>query len=461
MKHWNIEEKSEIKRVVALIDGEHYPQVTLDAITILKELYPGKVKGIIFMGGTEKLVVSDLESYFGEKVFTVRSLEQDFIKALDYFNPDLIFDLSDEPVVNYCTRMKIASLCFAKKCSYMGPDFWFKYEDRDFVSSLPTIGIIGTGKRIGKTAISAFVSKFFSREEKKKVCVVAMGRGGPAVPEVLKGDSQEITPQYLLELSNRGFHASSDYIEDALMSKIPTIGCRRCGGGFGGKTFTSNVREGILEAEMLNPDLIIVEGSGASLPDVVTDVNICVTGAYQDWESLVGYLGIYRLMLADLVVLTMCEEPLASEEDIDFLTRKIREVNPGAPIIKSIFRPQPLSDITSKKVFITMTAKEGICSKIKNYVEKKFNCNVVGISFNLSNREKLRKDLEEISGYDLVLTELKAASVDIVTDFAIKSGKQIVYMNNIPIILGGDETLFKEKLKLIYEKAVSFKARNV
>ena len=56
------------KDLIVLIDGEHYPQVTYDAIVMLKRIYPGNFKGIVFLGGTEKLVVDDLEvklSLFG------------------------------------------------------------------------------------------------------------------------------------------------------------------------------------------------------------------------------------------------------------------------------------------------------------------------------------------------------------------------------------------------------------
>ena len=41
-----------------------------------------------------------------------------------------------------------------------------------------TISIIGTGKRIGKTAISSYIAKLFS-EEDINVAILAMGRGGP------------------------------------------------------------------------------------------------------------------------------------------------------------------------------------------------------------------------------------------------------------------------------------------
>ena len=124
-------QQNKIKRLAALIDGEHYPQVNLDAIKILKERFSGSFAGIIFLGGTEKLVINNLESYFGEKVFSIKNIDIDFMEALDFFKPDLIYDLSDEPVVNYIIRMKIASFCIARNSAYMGPDFLFEPEEKN------------------------------------------------------------------------------------------------------------------------------------------------------------------------------------------------------------------------------------------------------------------------------------------------------------------------------------------
>ncbi|MCJ7727540.1 MAG: 2,3-diphosphoglycerate synthetase, partial [Actinobacteria bacterium] len=213
------------KNLIALVDGEHYPQVTYDAVAMLKKIYPGNFKGIIFLGGTEKLVINNLEDFFGEEVYTIKDIDIDFKAALEYFKPDIVYDLSDEPVVNYIIRMKIASFCLANKCSYMGPDFLFSYEKEDIHCSKPTLSIIGTGKRIGKTAVSSYISKIYTRQN-VNVCVVAMGRGGPRSPQIIRGDKIDITPEYLLSISNKGMHASSDYIEDALTSKITTVGCR-------------------------------------------------------------------------------------------------------------------------------------------------------------------------------------------------------------------------------------------
>jgi len=438
------------KNLIALVDGEHYPQVTYDAVAMLKKIYPGNFKGIIFLGGTEKLVINNLEDFFGEEVYTIKDIDIDFKAALEYFKPDIVYDLSDEPVVNYIIRMKIASFCLANKCSYMGPDFLFSYEKEDIHCSKPTLSIIGTGKRIGKTAVSSYISKIYVQEN-VNVCVVAMGRGGPRSPQIIRGNEIDITPEYLLSISNKGMHASSDYIEDALTSKITTVGCRRCGGGFGGKIFMTNIKEGIDIAVKLNPDLIIIEGSGASIPDVEADATICVIGAGQNWENIIGYLGIYRILSSDMIIITMCEEPLADRDKINFLEREIKKINPKARIIKTVFRPQPLSDIVGKKVFIAMTASKIIEPIIRDYIEINFNCSVIKMSFNLGNREELRKDLEKSKDYDTILTELKAASVDVLTDYAFKHKKEIIYMNNIPIVIGGNKLLEKE-LKNIFSK---------
>ena len=438
------------KNLIALVDGEHYPQVTYDAVAMLKKIYPGNFKGIIFLGGTEKLVINNLEDFFGEEVYTIKDIDIDFKAALEYFKPDIVYDLSDEPVVNYIIRMKIASFCLANKCSYMGPDFLFSYEKEDIHCSKPTLSIIGTGKRIGKTAVSSYISKIYVQEN-VNVCVVAMGRGGPRSPQIIRGDKIDITPEYLLGISNKGMHASSDYIEDALTSKITTVGCRRCGGGFGGKIFMTNIKEGIDIAVKLNPDLIIIEGSGASIPDVKADATICVIGAGQNWENIIGYLGIYRILSSDMIIITMCEEPLADRDKINFLEREIKKINPKARIIKTVFRPEPLSDISGKKVFIAMTASKIIEPIIRDHIENNFNCSVIKMSFNLGNREELRKDLEKNRDYDTILTELKAASVDVLTDYAFKHKKEIIYMNNTPIILGGKGVLEGE-LKNIFSK---------
>ena len=436
------------KRLAALIDGEHYPEVSRDAIHLLKTYFPGSFSGIIFLGGTEKLIACDMEKYFGDKVYIIDDIDSDFCRALDFFKPDIAYDLSDEPVVDYKIRMKIASFCMAGGCSYMGPDFLFSWEPRYIKSQKDTIAIIGTGKRIGKTAISAYIARLLI-DEGIDVATVAMGRGGPREPKVIKGDEVKIDEKYLLRLNKNGYHASSDYIEDALLSRVTTIGCRRCGGGFAGKIFMTNLEEGMKIAEKLDSDLLIIEGSGASIPQVDTDITICTIGAFQEWDSLIGYLGIYRIIMSDMIILTMCEEPIADLKKIDHLESRIKKYNPGAIVIRTIFRPKPLLSIRGKKIFLGMTAIDSIEKKIIDYLETEYGCSVVKASFNLSRREELRKDLDSSPEFDLILTELKAAAVDVLAEYASKKKKEVVYQDNIPIITSSRTDLKGELIKLI------------
>ena len=84
-----------------------------------------------------------------------------------------------------------------------------------------------------------------------------------------------------------------------------------------------------------------------------------VAGAAQDPRLVTGYLGAYRLLLSDLVVLTNCEEPLATREDVDRLRDAIADVDPDLPVIETILRPKPVSSVDGRKVAYFTTAPEG------------------------------------------------------------------------------------------------------
>ena len=66
---------------------------------------------------------------------------------------------------------------------------------------------------------------------RRRVVVVAMGRGGAERAEVV---AEPPTVERLLALSREGRHAASDHLEDAALAGVPTGGARRCGGGLAG-----------------------------------------------------------------------------------------------------------------------------------------------------------------------------------------------------------------------------------
>ena len=78
-----------------------------------------------------------------------------------------------------------------------------------------------------------------------------MGRGGPEEPEIVHGEELEINAEFLLAQSEKGVHAASDHWEDALMSRILTIGCRRCGGGMAGEVFLTNMKKVSTECNVI------------------------------------------------------------------------------------------------------------------------------------------------------------------------------------------------------------------
>ncbi len=442
------------RAAVALIDGEHYFPVIEAALETIADDPAYDLKGAVFIGGTEK--VTDSARLDGFKVPVI--LDADVMRGIDLaiarFKPSVFIDLSDEPVVGYRERFEFACRILARNISYKGSDFLFEPPAFFNVVHKPSISIIGTGKRTGKTAVSAYICREL-KSEGHDPCVVAMGRGGPAAPEVIHGGELNLKPEYLLELSRQGKHAASDHYEDALMSRITTVGCRRCGGGMAGEVFISNVLDGARVADELPEEMIVFEGSGAALPPVRTDFSVLIAGASQPEEYITGYFGPYRISLSDLVILTMCEEPLATREKIERLEAGIKAVKPGVKVVRTVFRPKPLNDVAGRRVFVATTAPADVGRIIGGYLEEEFGCQVAGISHHLSNRPLLRADLAAAGDFDVVLTELKAAGVDVVTAYGLEQGKEVIYMDNSPVTVGGDGDV-KE---LLIEAAVEARRR--
>ncbi|MGH7426099.1 MAG: 2,3-diphosphoglycerate synthetase, partial [Candidatus Methylomirabilales bacterium] len=294
---------------IVLIDGEHYPAVTARALAKLRRGGEDPVLALL-VGGREKLGQSPLELPIPVEVAT--EPERALAEAISRTGVEKVIDLSDEPVLGYVRRCRLASIALWKGASYTGADFSFAPPPRRLRPAAPSVGIMGTGKRTGKTSVGGSVARTY-RDAGLNPVVVAMGRGGPPEPEVIE-ENAVITPQVLLEWAREGRHAASDYIEDALTARVPTVGAWRAGGGMAGATSFTNFDLALERAQALDPGLLVLEGSGAAIPPSHFDAGILVVNAGIDPGALCGYFGLYRLLLADLVVLTMCEEFIGSEQ---------------------------------------------------------------------------------------------------------------------------------------------------
>jgi len=428
---------------VVLIDGEHYPPVVVEALRQASDRFD--FRAALFLGGAEKIRRGGLEEEAGEVYGLPVIFDDDWSRgldtAIDRYRPQVVVDLSDEPVLGYIERFRLASKTLAREVGYVGPDFHFSPATSERLCTAPSLAIIGTGKRVGKTAICGYVARVLqaavpAREGRPGIVVVAMGRGGPAEPEVIDGTERRLRAEDLLVWSRQGRHAASDHFEDAALSGVVTVGCRRCGGGMAGQPFASNVAEGVRLANSLGPDLIVLEGSGAAQPPVASDARLLVAGAHQAVDDIAGYLGAYRLLISDAVVLTMAEEPLASPEKVRIVREAVQRVRPGMPVLPVVFRPQPVEDVRGRRVACFSTAPEAQKEVLCRHLEERWGCRVELFSTHLADRAALRQDLqsEAMDRVEAVVTEVKAAAIDMVAEEAEARGLPVIFMDNMPMV---------------------------
>ena len=345
-------------KAVAIVDGEHYPAVVRDALAEL----PYAFVAVRFVGGTEKL----------------RGAPDYGVPVVDGVpDVDVAIDLTDE------RRPEVIADFLAAGISVVGADFRFDPPPLH-PFELPSIAVIGTGKRVGKTAVSAHVARLLSRDGRRVVCV-AMGRGGPSEPELVTAPP---SLDDLVARSRAGQHAASDYLELAALTGVATVGCRRAGGGSAGAPFLSNVVEGARLAASLEPDVVVFDGSGAAIPPIATTARI-----------LVGR-DPFRERISDIV--------------LDELQLRLA---PAEPLEGRV------------AVFTAGPAPTG-----------HLDADIVHVSHNLARRDVLQKELARVEA-DTYLVELKAAAIDVVAEHAVAHGVRVVLAGNEVVAEGLDEAV--------------------
>ena len=443
-------------RVLALVDGEHYPPVVRAAL----DQVPPSVVGAVLLGGTEKLADPTSLPDLGVPVVGGPTPDAALLAGLARFAPDLVVDLADQPVVDARTRMRLAARTLATGVPYQGADFRFDPPPRPRVATKPSVAVIGTGKRTGKTAVAAHLARTL-RQQGTPPVIVTMGRGGPPEPELVDPVSFDLTPAALLALARGGRHAASDHIEDALVAGVATVGTRRCGGGLAGAPGDDTFAAGVRLADARDERLLLFEGSGQAIPPVHADATICVVPADAEIEQVTGYLGAYRLLLSDLVVVTMAETSLADSGAVASLERAVRGLVSGGPnqqeqlprFVHTVFRPTPLAPISGRRVFYVTTAPAPALGLLVRHLEHEHGGKVVGCSNHLANRPLLAADLDQAEGADVLVVELKAAAVDLAVGAALERGMDVVFCDNQVVTVGGDGT-FEELGLQVTDRAV-------
>jgi cyclic 2,3-diphosphoglycerate synthetase len=373
------------------------------------------VAGVVFCGGEEKLhprALDEAERHFGRAVSVGPDPAQALAHLAAVTRAETVVDLADEPVLGPAARLRLAAHALHLGLAYEAPGLHLRPPRYDRVPfDGPTLAVIGTGKRVGKTAVAGHLAGLL-REQGMDPVVVCMGRGGPSPPRLAPAGTGLAE---LREEVRAGRHGASDHLEDAFLAGVATVGCRRVGGGLAGEPHSSNVLEGAALAIAQGPGALVFEGSGACLPPVTADRTLCVVG---DPAGALEALGPYRLLRADLVVLLARG---AGEREVERLA--------PAPVLRAELRPEPAEPVASDARVALFTTGPTGCPGIEPVVA----------SGHLARRARLEDDLAraERERCDVYLTELKAAAVDTVAERALALGARVVFLRNRPVGLDG------------------------
>jgi cyclic 2,3-diphosphoglycerate synthase len=423
-------------RALALVDGEHYPPVVRAAIAAAGP--DDQVVAALLLGGTEKL--RGAPDYGVPLEDAGVDAAAGMLAAARKHAAGRIVDLSDEPVLSERERFRLVSHALAAGLSYRGADFEFRAPPRP-AAGVAAIAVIGTGKRIGKTAVCGHLARLLGARH--RVVLVAMGRGGPEQPELVDGAAQAPTLDDLLGRSRAGQHAASDFLEDAALARVTAVGARRCGSGLAGTPFLSNVQEAVAVARAHDPELLLLKGSGAALPPVAADRTVLVTSAARPAVELEMGLGPYRVLVSDVVVITMSEAPLAEARQVEAVRAAVLAARPDATVIAAVLRPHPAERVAGESVALFTTAGAAIHGRLAQFLRDEHGADVTAVVGSLSDRAALAADLGSsgVLAAGTYLIEIKAAAIDVVAEAARERGARVVFCDNRPRSVAGEADL--------------------
>jgi cyclic 2,3-diphosphoglycerate synthetase len=154
----------------------------------------------------------------------------------------------------------------------------------------------------------------------------------------------------------------------------------------------------------------------------------------------------------------MSASPVPGSENLSQLSAHLRRTLGDARVLVTDFLPVPLADVRGQDAFFATTAPTAIAITQAQHLETAYGVRVVGSSARLADRAGLAEDLETAGGYDELLTELKAAAVDVACRHAAARGADVVFVDNRAEVTEGSTdlaTVFGEVIDLAIARGMA------
>jgi cyclic 2,3-diphosphoglycerate synthetase len=196
--------------------------------------------------------------------------------------------------------------------------------------------------------------------------------------------------------------------------------------------FATNVAQAAARAIDDGAGMVILEGSGASMPTVPWDAGVLVVPASLPEAHLAGYGGPLRLLLSDLAVFMLDGGSGAEPDHLSILASHARRLVPDISIAVAELQPMALGEVRDKEAVFVTTAPGEVSGGLAKQLERTSGCRIVKVSNRLADRAGLEHDLREAPRFDVLLTELKAAAVDVAAERALERGADVVFVANRP-----------------------------
>jgi cyclic 2,3-diphosphoglycerate synthetase len=97
----------------------------------------------------------------------------------------------------------------------------------------------------------------------------------------------------------------------------------------------------------------------------------------------------------------------------------------------------PLRDVRGRDAFFATTAPDAVAAQQVSRLQADHGCRIVGWSARLADRAGLVDDLEGADTYEVLLTEVKAAAVDVAAEHALERGADVVFVDNRADVVEG------------------------